>query len=111
MANVKEMMMKLIADNPSFLTSGIPNELLTQMIMTSNSALAKPTPVTQYKPVPAHLPRQPQGQQHHGQGQGQQGQHHQRILMTPGDAMKVKQTVDYNVCYDPWFPPIHCCFG
>lgn len=106
MANVKELMMKLIADNPSFLTSGIPNDLLTQMIMTSNTALAKPTPVVQHRPVVNYHARTPGTQQNHNNQprQIQQNQNLQpRVLMTPGDAMKVKQpTVVYNVCF--WFP-------
>lgn len=92
MANIKEMMMKLIADNPSFLTSGIPNELLTQMILTSTKNRAGPTG------SPSGVMRTPQTK--HVQMQP---------TMAAGDLMKVKQTPDYNVSWD--FSPTVCCYS
>lgn len=90
MANVKELMMKLIQDNPSYLTSGIPNELLTQLIMTSNTTVAPTAPApSPIRGAPRLTNASPAGSQYHPQ----------RILMTPGDLMKVKQPVVYNVCF------------
>lgn len=86
MANVKQMMMKLIEENPSFLTSGIPNELLTQMIMTSRSA-ASPAATTGVSRVVT------------GGGGGAIRGQNSGMAANTGDAMKVKQAVDYNVCF------------
>lgn len=91
MANVKELMMKLIQDNPSYLTSGIPNDLLTQLIMTSNKTVAPTAPqASPIRGAPRLTNASPAGSQAH---------HPQRILMTPSDMMKVKQPMVYNVCF------------
>lgn len=123
MDNVKELMMKLIAENPSYLTSGIPNELLTQMLMTSSQTTPSPVPsprpmgVPRQMGVPRHViggPRQmivarPAGFPRPMGVPRQMGMvrqtlvpvpgQNQRILMTPGDAMKVKPQIGYNVCF------------
>lgn len=104
MDNVKELMMKLIQENPSYLTSGIPNDLLTQLIMTSNKAVAKPAPSA--VPTASHPPSLRPITASSGNHAGHQQHNHQRILMTPGDAMKVKQPIVYNVCFDFLFSSI-----
>lgn len=103
MANVKELMMKLIQDNPSYLTSGIPNDLLTQLIMTSNTAAntpPKPTP----GPAAYTLLRPPihrtYGPSHNQQNQQQGGGH--KDYTNQSDMMKVKPQpiANYNVRFE-----------
>lgn len=94
--NVKQLMMKLIAENPSYLTSGIPNDLLTQMIMSSNKPpLPSPGPRVGVGGGGGGAAARPSGTSQHAYHVGPSG-----IMMTPGmEGMKVKQSMVYNVCF------------